>query len=1014
MKLSLLSLRHAPLLALLTTAFAAGISARGAVTLTVTPNTTSNTYSGNITLSISNLNSGETVVVQKFIDLNTNGIVDASDWLVQQYSLTDGQAGMVVAVITNLNVPGDSTPTNSTIISPQSFVTAGLPQQFVGKYLYKLSSPTGRFAATTNTFAVTNTAYAQSFIGAVKCSNTNVPNAGVLLFLPSAGEGLGKAVGGAIANNSGNYTIKAPAGTYALFAFKNGFLTDVSTLPVVTLNPSATSSNNLTLLPATRTITGKAVDALNTNLPLPGIMASWESTNNLISVGFTDTNGTFTSAVTPSQWHWGGDSSSLDLHGYLDFSDQGRPTVVVSANTNATIAFTKGTALFYGSVKDDQNRPLAGISLYGGSGSGSLEGDATTDQGGNYAMPIIAGSWYVQISSDEAPTNYVFSQPNSVALGDGQAVQLNFIGFRATNHISGFLKDNLNNPIGGVRIVDNATINGAFYETATDTDDTGYYALNVINGTWSVFISSGGGGLGSDYLVPPSQTIVISNNNATANFVAVLAPYRISGAVKDNSNTPIATISVYAYANINGTNYAFAVESDYSGNYSFGVVNGTWHVGVDCYDLSARGYQCVSEQIVPISNASGAANFVVQAIPPLQITTTSLPGGTVGESYDQWLDATGGTSGYTWSLSPGSPPLPAWLTLDPSGELYGLPDSSGTNSFSVRVTDSSSHTADQLLTLVISPGQTYVPDVLLYYLTKLEAFAQVDASSLVLNSNAGPFTAFLGIVQSAPGTVLLANVELPTGAFVGLPWGTDDVEIQNRQDFATQSAFDAAYPPGNYQFAIYGVDDGLQYPTLFLSPPVYPNPPHVSNFAAAQALGPQTPFMLQWDMIPGATTNDSLWVLITDVNGNPVFSTPYPATNPAAALPGTATSVIVPTNTFQLGHTYTGIITFFRTTSVNTTDYPGAVGATVTAVQTWFPLTGASGAPVLSQPVRLSSTQFRFQLSGIVGQNYTVQYSTTLTNWNTLLITNAPANAFLLLDSAATNAHRYYRAKVGP
>ncbi len=48
---------------------------------------------GSVTLQISGLTAGDTVVVQKFLDLNTNGVIDASDYLVQQFNLTDGQAG---------------------------------------------------------------------------------------------------------------------------------------------------------------------------------------------------------------------------------------------------------------------------------------------------------------------------------------------------------------------------------------------------------------------------------------------------------------------------------------------------------------------------------------------------------------------------------------------------------------------------------------------------------------------------------------------------------------------------------------------------------------------------------------------------------------------------------------------------------------------------------------------------------------------------------------------------------
>ena len=38
--------------------------------------------------------SGHTVVIQKFLDANTDGVIDAGDILVQQFNLTDSQPGM--------------------------------------------------------------------------------------------------------------------------------------------------------------------------------------------------------------------------------------------------------------------------------------------------------------------------------------------------------------------------------------------------------------------------------------------------------------------------------------------------------------------------------------------------------------------------------------------------------------------------------------------------------------------------------------------------------------------------------------------------------------------------------------------------------------------------------------------------------------------------------------------------------------------------------------------------------
>jgi hypothetical protein len=354
-----------PSLGLLAWLLVCHISA-AAVTFTNTPSTVSNTYSGTITLQIDGLTNGETVTVQKYLDINTNGAIDSKDWLVQQYNLTDGQAGMVIGGVTNMNVPGDSTGTNGAITSVQSFGAAGIVQQMVGKYLYRLSSTTGRFAAITNAFTVTNAAFAQWITGSVKSSSTNVANAGVLLFVPSSSGGLGSPIAGAIANNSGSYTIKAPSGTYLLWGFKNGYVTDFSSTPTLTLNSGATITTNLNLLSGTRTISGKEVDAANNSIVLPGLMADWETTNGLFAVGFTDSGGNFSSSVTSSLWQLAcGDRSGLYLHGYLGLSDQARPIVLTTTGSvaNVTAAFAKGTAMFYGTVTDDQGHPLNGVSF---------------------------------------------------------------------------------------------------------------------------------------------------------------------------------------------------------------------------------------------------------------------------------------------------------------------------------------------------------------------------------------------------------------------------------------------------------------------------------------------------------------------------------------------------------------------------------------------------------------------------------------------------------------------------
>ena len=85
---------------------------------------------------------------------------------------------------------------------------------------------------------------------------------------------------------------------------------------------------------------------------------------------------------------------------------------------------------------------------------------------------------------------------------------------------------------------------------------------------------------------------------------------------------------------------------------------------------------------------------------------------------------------------------------------------------------------------------------------------------------------------------------------------------------------------------------------------------------------------------------------------------------------------------------------------------------------TWFPLTFASGTPLVSQPARLSGTQFGFLLTGAQGQNYTVLTTTNLalplSSWTTVLITNLAGSTAHIQDNQATGKQRFYRVLVGP
>ena len=83
----------------------------------------------------------------------------------------------------------------------------------------------------------------------------------------------------------------------------------------------------------------------------------------------------------------------------------------------------------------------------------------------------------------------------------------------------------------------------------------------------------------------------------------------------------------------------------------------------------------------------------------LTITTPSLPKGKVGTPYIVDLAATGGRAPFTWTETTGK--LPASLSLDPSGVLFGTPDDNDTFEIEIQVTDTAKTVATQNFNLVI-------------------------------------------------------------------------------------------------------------------------------------------------------------------------------------------------------------------------------------------------------------------------------------------------------------------------
>src|SRR5579863_6194966 len=112
-----------------------------ALSVTISPTAITNNYVGTILLSISNLSSaGATVRVDRFLDVNSNGIVDGNELADQSFYVTDGQEP-IIGGVRNSNVPGDDDgQANQTILSHVPYPSVNLTLEHIsGQYIYRVT-----------------------------------------------------------------------------------------------------------------------------------------------------------------------------------------------------------------------------------------------------------------------------------------------------------------------------------------------------------------------------------------------------------------------------------------------------------------------------------------------------------------------------------------------------------------------------------------------------------------------------------------------------------------------------------------------------------------------------------------------------------------------------------------------------------------------------------------------------------------------------------------------------------
>ena len=190
------------------------------------------------------------------------------------------------------------------------------------------------------------------------------------------------------------------------------------------------------------------------------------------------------------------------------------------------------------------------------------------------------------------------------------------------------------------------------------------------------------------------DNVVVTGIHSGPEVLSITTPNLAAGQVKQNYSATLA-------ANGGTPPFTWSVSS---GNLQAGLSlnSGTGQIsGTPTAEGSASFTVKVQDSGIPVQEDTQNLSLTIAGIPPLSLTTTSLPAGMAGTSYSTSLTAEGGEPPYTWEISSGN--LPDGLSLNSSsGAITGTPVTPGTATFTAKVTDSGSRNSTQSLTLTIS------------------------------------------------------------------------------------------------------------------------------------------------------------------------------------------------------------------------------------------------------------------------------------------------------------------------
>jgi len=584
------------------------------VTLGLSVPTITASSKDSVVMTISNIDpAGSEVLVEQFVNANNNGVIDAGDYAIRAFKVTDG----VMALYPN--IPGDEDAAgNKTIVTTLSFALTSDITHAPGSYLFRVTSGSDTATAL---FTVTPVAQPQTVAGTVTDSSNPVPGAMIRLL-----DKWQQPVAWSIADNSGNYSLYVPvSGEYRIIPIAYGFVSDPAGSQVTLSSGQTITSHSLTLTPGTIHLTGK-VQKDQTTDPVGGVWVQAVGGNG-IGYAITAADGSYDLKLTAGQYDISVAADTTlpnpSAKGYLGATKQPQNINLQTDTTNFNIPLTPVSITVTGKVVDQYGTPQSGLPVLGklaaAANARELVSFATTDSNGNYTLNLSPGTqWTISLDDSVAQNlGYLGSRISNFSTASTLTGN-NLIAQQTVSWIKGTVRDSSANVLGNIDIQLRSSDSTVVTHLKTAADGT--YALAVYGGNWYVNAFF-------DYNGPQSvgeQTATVtSGQTTTIDFVVDVAQPSVvitsPTASTTPDNTPLLTYTVNegtVVVKVDG-----ALVNKVSGNSLDVLGNGSHAVVVEATDSSGN-----------ISSASVA--FTVNYT-PLALSSTAPADGAIGIAYNK-------------------------------------------------------------------------------------------------------------------------------------------------------------------------------------------------------------------------------------------------------------------------------------------------------------------------------------------------------------------------------------------